>query len=184
MLGMASGSGSSAYKFAAPNAVARLASGERTGVMEDYGTNFRNIDTASKDAEKDFGTLLADLAKQRSTARMNYEQGLGDKGIEVQGKLADIARQRTAIQGGSMDAIRAASAPYMADIDSRNASLDSLFDKYRTPITTRDINVQTPELRDYTVDRAAINSNKSAGTSQYSPYAQLLKKDEDEERLG
>ena len=184
-IGLASGSGSSAYQLTAPSAVARDASLERSGVQEDFGTNFRNLGLAEKRATEDFDSLLGDLSAQRASKEKGLREGILTQEQGIQGSLADIARQRVAAQGGSYDAVRAASAPYQTQIADRQAQIDGLFSQYRTPYTVKDVNVQTPELKNYTVDRQAIGTGAQAGavdSAATSPYARFLQKD-DEEKL-
>lgn len=185
MLGMASGSGSSAYQITAPDAVSRKASLERGDVQENFGRNFRDIATARKDTEDDYTKLLSELDAQRQTARREFETGLGEQINGIQGQLADIATQRAAYQGKNAAGITAAAAPIRADIASRDAALNSLFDKYRTPVAPRDLNVKDVNLRDYIVDRANIGGGSNQQTvsagSYVDPFRQ--KKDDDQNPL-
>lgn len=180
-LGLASGSGSSAYQLTAPSAIARDASLNRSGVQEDYGTNFRNLDLSKKRATEDFDTLLRDLADQKAAKERGLREGILSQEQGIQGSLADIQRQRVAAQGGNYDAIRAASAPYQQQIADRQAQIDSLFSQFRTPYNVRAVDTSTPSLKDYTVDRANIGEQNqpSTGPDPTSPYAKFLKEEED-----
>ena len=185
MLGMAAGSGSSAYQITAPDAVTRKASLERGDVQENFGQNFRQIDTARKDTESDYESLLSELAGQRTNARKDFETGVGEQANGVQGQLADIATQRAAYQGKNAAGIAAAGAPIRADINARNSALDGLFAKYRTPVNARDLNVKDVNLRDYVVDRANIGGGgtqqQTGATAYVDPFQQ--KKEDDQNPL-
>ena len=181
MLGLASGSGSSAYQITAPDAVTRKASLERGDVQEDFGQNFRNIDTARKDTESDYESLLNELASQRASARQSFETGVGEQANSVRGQLHDIVTQRAAYQGGNAARVAAAGAPLRADINSSNAALDGLFAKYQTPVNARDLNVKDVSLRDYVVDRANIGgggTQQNQGATAYADPFQQKKEDE------
>lgn len=180
-LGMASGSGSSAYQLAAPNAVAREASKNRTGVVENYGKNFRDLDTGETRVKQDFASLLENLGRQRASRESDFRAGILDKKNQIDGSLAEVARQRALLLGGGYDQVRSAMAPYAGAIDSRQSELDGLFNRFRQPFDVKPVDVSTPNLRDYTVDRAAINANNAGGAENYSPYAQFLKKGNEEE---
>lgn len=182
-IGRASGSGSSAYQLAAPGAINRDASLERTDVTDNYGKNFRDLKTAEDDASLQYDRLNMNLNDQYKQKTGQFRTGVEQQKSDAYGSLADIARQRAAIQGGGPDAIRAASAPYQANIDSRKATIDSLFNQYRTPYQVQAVNAQAPSLRDYTTDRSAVNAGAQAGTpaDSTSPYAQFLKPNQDEE---
>jgi hypothetical protein len=184
LIGRASGSGSSAYQLAAPKAIADKATQERTDVQDTFGRNFRDLDTAKERAKIKFDELLADLEDQRKQKEKGVQEGYQDEQIATQGSLADIARQRAALQGGGLGAIRAASAPFQSDINKRNATIDSLFSQYRTPYNYNAVQADAPQLADYTVDRAAIAPGQAAGDTgaSASPYARFLRQD-DENKL-
>ncbi len=178
-LGMASGSDSSAYQITAPGAVARDASADRTGVVEDYGVNFRNLDTAKKRADTDFSNLLEDLKAQKRTSEMGLRQGILEQENSVDTQLADAARQRAGLLGGGYNAAKLASAGYESGINNRNAQIDSLFNQYRNPYTIKPVDVQKVSLRDYLVDKAAIQTNQAAGTQDpYAPYTPQRQEDD------
>ena len=182
ILGMAGGSESSAYQYAAPNAVARQASGERNDVLSGYAENDRSIGLAERRAEEDFASLLSDLAAQRGQKESELRTGILENEQDTNRSLADIAAQRSALQGGGYAAALAAQRPYADAISSRQSQLDNLFNQFRNPVLTpKAVNVQKPELRDYLVDRAGINAQQQAPTTDaYSPYSPFLKKQQEE----
>lgn len=179
-IGLASGSGSSAYQITAPGAVARDATQNRTGVVENYGVNFRNLDTGEKRVKEDFLSLLGDLEAQRKSRQADFEGGILDRKNQISGSLAEVARQRALLLGGGYTQAKAAMAPYTSAIDTRQAEIDGLFDKYRTPFNVKAVDTSTPTLRDYMVDRPAINANQTQGQDPTSPYGQFLRPDEEE----
>lgn len=181
MLGLASGSGSSAYQVTAPGAVNRKASLERGDVQSDFGKNFRNIDTAKKTTDEDYNSLLGELSDQRNTSKRDFETQMGEQYNQIQGNLADLAAQKSAYQGGNASAIASAGAPIRADIASRDAQLNSLFDKYRTAPTVRSLSVAPVDLKNYTVDKGTIGGadqqqTVAAGTPYVDPFGK--KKDD------
>jgi hypothetical protein len=182
ILGMASGSGSSAYQFAAPNAVARQASQQRTGVLGDYAENDRNITLSEDRAKLDFSSLLDDLERQRRAKESELRAGVAAREQGINTDLANVAGERAKLIGGGYGAVRIAQQPYQNAINSRQSEIDSLFERFRSPmLTPQAVNVQTPELRNYLVDRSAINANAQAGSPEtYSPYSQFLRKRADE----
>lgn len=181
-LGMASGSNSSAYQLAAPNAVARDATKNRTGVLENYGQNFRDLGTAEDRAKSEYDSLLQDLEAQRKTRESDFRASILGQQNNISNSLAEVARQEALLRGGGYNQVKSAMAPYVGEIDSRQAQIDNLFNQFRTPFSVKAVDVKAPTLRDYTVDRAAISANGTQGESQYSPYLQFLKK-QDEQSL-
>lgn len=181
-LGMAGGTDSSAFKFAAPNAVARQASGERGDVLTNYGQNYRDLATAENKAKSDFENLLADLAEEKRSRETGLRSGVLEQQNKISEALANAAREKASIMGGGYGAARNASQQYTNDIASRETAIDNLLRGSVTPYSVKDVQVNTPSLRDYTVDRAAINANQGTG-STYSPYEQLLKKRNEDQTL-
>lgn len=180
-LGMAGGSDSSAYNITAPGAVARDASADRTGVVEDFGVNFRNLDVAKKRADTDFASLLEDLSAQRRNSERGLRQGILEQENQVDTSLADAARQRAGLLGGGYNAAKLASAGYETGINNRNSQIDSLFSQYRNPYTIKPVDVQKVNLRDYLVDKAAIQTNQQNNTQDpYAPYSPTIQKQDDE----
>jgi hypothetical protein len=176
MLGMASGSGSSAYQLAAPNAVARQASQQRSNVMTNYGQNERDLNTAVDDTNVDFESLLNEILQQRRDREEELRAGVTTQQQGIYQGMGDIAAERARLRGGDP---MSASRPYETRYTQLQDSLDALPGKYRNAVSARDLNVKTPSLRDYMVDRQAINANRQGGQSQYSPYLNFLKKDEE-----
>lgn len=180
-LGMASGSDSSAYQLAAPNAIARDASKNRTGVVENFGENFMALDKTKKRANEDYDSQMLDLGAQKRTAESDYRAGIMGKQNEIDTSLSEAARQKALLLGGGYNQVRTAMQPYASNIDTRNTEINSLFEKYKNPYQLKPVSVDTPTLRDYLVDRTAINANQTQGQSSYSPYAQFLKRQTEEE---
>lgn len=178
-IGMASGSGSSAYQITAPGAVARQASEQRGGVQESYGTNFRNLDTAENRMKVDFEDLLRDLDSQRRTRESDFRAGILDRQNQIDSALAEVARQRALARGGGYDQVRSAMAPLSAQIDARQGEIDSLFDRFRNPYTVRNVDTSIPTLSDYTVDRAKISADQVRDADPTNPLRRRL----DEESL-
>jgi len=178
-IGMASGSDSSAFNITAPGAVAREASGNRTDVLGSYGKNERNLGLAEKRAETDFESLLAELASQRRTSESGLRAGILEQQNSIDAGLADASRQRAVAMGGGYNEARAASRPFQDGISARESQLDQLFSRFRTPYNVKEVNVKTPQLSDYLVDRTAINSNRQAGTQDpTAPYGNQLREEE------
>lgn len=178
-LGLASGSDSSVYQYAAPGAVARQAAQSRAGVVGDFGQNFRNLDTAETRAKTDFEQLLADLDAQRKQKESDFRSSILDKKNSIDTSLSEVARQKALLAGGGYNQVKSAMAPYSSAIDTRNAEIASLFDKYRTPYTVKAVDVQAPELKDYTVDKASIAGGGTDNTVA-DMYYNKLKKTNDE----
>ena len=176
MLGMASGTNSTAFNEAAPNLIARDATMKRTGVIDTFGKNFRDIDTAETSTLNAFKEYKEDLENQRKQKESGLREGVLQQEQGIHQSLGQIARDREAIKGGSYSAMRRASAPAQAEVASRQSALDGLFERFRTPYQTKDVAVAAPSLADYTVDRTALQAGGGAQTGVESPYQQFLKK--------
>lgn len=181
-LAMAGGSNSSAYLYAAPNAVAREASGNRNDVLSDYADNERSLGLAERRAGEDFENLLGELQRDRNTQERDLRSGVFENQQSIDQQLAELSAKRSAARGDGFAASAAAQQPFIDSINNRQSQIDSLFDRYRSPqLQARDLKVETPQLRDYMVDKAAINSNAGAQQQQYSPYSNFLRRSEDEQ---
>jgi hypothetical protein len=177
ILGMASGANSTAYKQAAPNAIARDASMKRTGVNDTFGRNFRDLDTAETSTMGNFDRFLEDLTTQKTQKRQGLEEGVLQQEQGVYRDLGEIARQRSLLQGGDYNAVRSATAPAMTAISDRQSALDNLFNQFRTPFNAKPVEVATPNLANYTVDKTAVNAGRTGGgADNYSPYSAFARK--------
>ena len=180
-IGMASGSGSSAYQITAPGAVARDASEKRSGVMEDFGTNFRNLDLTERRANEDYNSLFESLEADKKNRERALRQGIEEQRMGVDQSLAELARQRALVQGGGYDQVKQAMSKYTDRMSARESAIDSLFNKYRTVGKFQPVKVNMPQLRDYTVDKTAVQANQQAGTQDpYAPYRPQLMDEEEQ----
>lgn len=179
ILGLASGRGSSAYRFAAPEAVARTASQNRSNVLGRFGENERNLVTAENRAKSDFEELLEDLARQRSSNEERLRTGFDTQRQGIQNTLAEIAGERARLIGGNP---LSATAPYRTAYLGLQDQITGYPDQFRTAVTPRSVSVNPVSLRDYLVDRQAINANQAQGEDEYSPYRQFLRRRVEEER--
>ena len=173
-LGLASGGGS-AFDVA-DNAVARDASKNRAGVQETYGQNFRNLALSEKRGLEDFTSLLDEIAAERRTGEERFKAGILGQRQGIQQSLAQIMADRAGLLGGNQ---LAASQPYVNNYLSYQDQIDRLPSQYDTNVTARDLNVQTPTLKDYVVNRANIGGGQTQ--QQYSPYSNFLRQRSDEE---
>lgn len=183
LLGLASGGDSSAYQIAAPNAVARDASGKRQAVNTTFGTNARNITTALDDTKTDYQRQLAQLAAAKKNDTSSLLQDIGSQRNNVNQQIGSLEGQKAAAAGGGLGAQMKAASPYTAAIAASKASLAGLFDKYRTPVNVDPLKVAVPTLGDYTVDKSAINAGNQAPGQDYSPYEYFLNKKPDDQPL-
>jgi hypothetical protein len=166
LLGLSGSANQSALKFAAPNAIARVASQERGDQIENFGLNERNITNAKQN-------FLDDLLTKKNERESEFLKGILAQEQSINSDLEDIAGRRAQNNGGDYAAVRAARSPFQATIDTKQAEIDSLFNKYNTPFNA---NKQMATLNQFNVDQAAINANRTQGGAQYSPYSQFIKR--------
>ena len=179
-LGLASGSGSSAYQITAPNAVARQASEQRGDVLEDYSANFKALDTDKRRAEEDFGSLLEELGRQKTAKEGGAIQDTETQRNSIRENQRQLAGQRQQLLGGGYTGVRNAMAPIDAQIAQGESLIDSIYSKYAAKYNVNPLKVNNTQLRDYAVDKAAVRDNAATGnTNEYAPYKPRL--DDDEE---
>lgn len=181
MLGLAGGANSSAYKITAPNAVARQASEQRGNVLSTFGENERNIVTSENRAKEDFDNLLAELAQQKAEREGSLRSGIDSQRQGILQSLMEIASQKASLVGGNP---LSASQPYRDRYWGLQNAITNYPNQFRTSVTPREIQVNPAKLSDYVVDRQAINANRGeGGQSTYSPYAQFLNRQKEEEQI-
>jgi hypothetical protein len=173
LVGRAAGSGSSAYQIAVPDAVTREASVDREGVQEDFGANFRDLGLARKRADEDYAGVDEDINHQVNDKTKALKEGVMSAQNDATASMADLARRKAALQSGN---VKAAGAGYDAEIAARQAAMDQLFGQYRTPITAKAVQVDTPQLRDYVDNGAAVGMDSSGAAPGTSPYSPFIKK--------
>ncbi|MDB5177443.1 MAG: hypothetical protein JWN75_1111 [Candidatus Saccharibacteria bacterium] len=178
VIGMSGSANQSALKLAAPRALAQQASQQRGKVVDTFGRNLRNIDTAENDTKGQFKRVLEDLLSQKNSKESSLRGGIEEQRSGIDQSRAQLAAQRAQANGGGYAAVKAAQAPFLASIDQRNASIDGLFNQFRAPaFQAGTVNAKAPDLSQYTVDRAQINAGNTGGNNQDgSPYSQLLRK--------
>ena len=179
ILGLAGAAGSSAMDDL-QGGIAKVASQNRSGVLGDYATNMRGLTTARKDSETDYNALLGELDSQKRQGRENFEAGVLGQRQTLNNSLSDIAARRAQLLGQNpANALRGYTDRYLGYQDQ----IDALPNQYFKGITARDVKSTPVSLKDYMVDRAAINANREMGAQPNSPYAQFLKKQQEEEIL-
>ena len=179
ILGLAGAAGSSAMDDL-QGGIAKVASQNRSGVLGDYATNMRGLATARKDSETDYNALLGELDSQKRQGRENFEAGVLGQRQTLNNSLSDIAARRAQLLGQNpANALRGYTDRYLGYQDQ----IDALPNQYFKGITARDVKSTPVSLKDYMVDRAAINANREMGAQPNSPYAQFLKKQQEEEIL-
>ena len=181
-IGMASGSGSSAYQVTAPGAVAQQASDQRANVLDDYSQNFLALDRDKKRAEEDFNKALTELNNWKSESTMGVKNDIGLKRNEITEAQSRAAGERAKLMNGGYAGIRSAMAPYEQQINERNSFLDGLYDKYASKYQAKPVQVANTQLRDYAVDQAAVADNTARGnTNETAPYRTYL--DEEDQQV-
>jgi hypothetical protein len=182
LLGMAGGSKSSAFQFAAPNAVAREASQGRQGVIGDYAQDAGALDKARKYADEDYTSALDELLTSKNQREQALRSGIEQQRGSIDQQLGDIAARRSGLRGGSTQAQIAAAQPYEDQYNSREQAINNLFAQFNPNVAARAVNPQSVDLSQYQVDRGAINANRQTGqNNSTSPYSNFLRKQLEEQ---
>ena len=180
-LGLASGSGSSAYQITAPRAVQRQASEQRTGVLQDYSANFKALDTDKRRAEEDYNSLLSDLNTQKIAKEGGVRGDIATQRNSILDNQRRVAGQRAQLVGGGYSGVKAAMSPYEAQIAQGESLIDGIYNKYAAKYNVKPLTVNNTQLRDYAVDKAAVRDNQATGNQgEYAPYKPYVKEDDQE----
>lgn len=181
-IGLASGSGSSAYQITAPRAVQRQASDQRGDVLQDYSANFKQLDTDKRRSEEDYNSLLGELSKQRTAKEGGTRGDIEAQRNQIRENQSRIAAERARLLGGGYSGVRAATAPIQSQIAQGESLIDSIYSKYAAKYDVKPLQVNNTQLRDYAVDKAAVRDNAATGgQNEYAPYKPYV--DEEEDKL-
>jgi len=181
ILGLASGGGS-AFDMA-DQAVAREATKNRSGVLEDYKENVTNLGMAEDDAKTQFQRLLDDLTNQKREREQSLRSGVASQKLSLVDMLGQIDADRARLMGGDQFA---AAQPWRNQFSSLQDTIDNLPNQFRTAVDYKKPNFQNVSLRDYVVNRSNIGAQAPGRQEQYSPYSNFLRpqgRDEGEQRL-
>lgn len=178
-LGLASGSGSSAYQVSAPDAVRRQATEQRGDVLSDYSANFQELDKNKKRSEEDYNSLLEELGKQRAQREGGVVSDIESQRNSIRENKARVAGEKAKLLGGGYNAVRQAMSPYEAQIAQGEGLLDSIYSKYAAKYNVNPIAERKTNLRDYATDKVAVRDQQATGTED--PYAPYKRYTEDEE---
>lgn len=159
-----------------PYLVSKAATTRRTGVFDTSGQNARNIDMAKDDAEYQYGTNSQDLENSRKSSEQSFRENILNKQNELGGSMRDLQIKRQMANGQGYAQARAAGDAAQAGITDRQNQLASLFGQYKPTFTAKAMNTKTPDLGQYTVDKASINSSNSNLPAESSYYQTMLKK--------
>lgn len=183
-LGLASGSGSSAYQLAAPRAVQRQASQQRGDILADYSANFRDLDVNKRRTNEDFSSLLEELNKQKLQREGGVRGDIETQRNEIRSNQERVAGERARLLGGGYAGVKAAMAPYADRIAGGESLIDSIYSKYAAKYNVNPLQERTTNLRDYAVDKVAVRDQAATGNQdQYAPYRNPLQEDEEEQLI-
>lgn len=179
-LGLASGSGSSAYQIAAPRAVQRQASQQRGDVLSDYSANFMELDTNKRRSQEDFESLLGELTKQKTQREGGVYGDIEAQRNEIRANQGRVAGERQKLLGGGYSGVRSAMAPYESQISQGESLIDSIYNKYAAKYNVNPIQQRTSNLRDYATDKVAVRDQQATGNQDpYSPYRNFAEDEEE-----
>lgn len=179
-LGLAGGSGSSAYQYAAPRAVQRQASSQRGDVLSDYSANFQALDTNKRRGDEDYQELLQELQRQRTQNEGGVRGAIEEQRNSIRDSLSQTAATRQKLMGGGYTGARQAMAPYQSQIQGGESLIDSIYNKYAARYNVNPLQTRTTSLRDYATDKAAVRDNAATGQqNQYAPYKPYTEDDEE-----
>lgn len=169
LLGSRGAGGGSAYNIAAPQAVARGASLQRSDVGQQFGQNMSNL-------AQGWGQYLQSYENERSG--VNNQATLGKQRLsnEIDVNRADLLRSLATLQAQRAEAAGGngvtAAQPYL---DQANALLKSASNYTVAPINYQTQAYQAPAPATYTTTPGATPQYEGSGPGDYfSPYLAAL----------
>ena len=160
-----------------PYLVSKSAGTRRQGVVETAGANERSITGARGTAEDEYNLSTQDLGNQRKAKEQSFLESILQRQNDLTGQKRDLEVKKAMANGTGYAAARAAGDASQASINSRMGELANLFGTYKPTYSARAMNLKTPDLSQFTVDKAVnINSDKSLPTESSYYMTQLNKK--------
>lgn len=176
IIGRASGSGSSAFQEALPDAVGRELSAGRSDANDIYAENLGQVDTAQKKTDQSFAEILRDLADQRNNQEQSLRTGIEGQRQNINSQLQQNAAQRAQNNGGGYEAVKAAQSPFQSAIDNSRNSVESFFNQFKPQVQAQQAAIAAPDLSAYEVDRAEVNAQNQGASDPTNPYSEILRK--------
>lgn len=169
LLGARGAGGSSAYNLAAPQAVARAATGQRQDVGNTFGANNQALDTNWNNYLTGYGNQVSSAGNQKDQQRQSLEQNINTNKASLLQSLAQLQAQSSIAQGGTGVA---QAQPYL---DQANNLLNSTSNYATAPINYQTQAYTAPSLSSYTSSPSTPTYQGQAPTNDYfSPYLGAL----------
>lgn len=169
LLGSRGAGGGSAYRFAAPEAVARGATLQRADSTNTFGQNNQALDTGWGNYMTAYNNQVSSAGSQRQQARQTLQQQIDTNRASLLQSLADLQSRRDQTAGGN------GVGASQGSLDQANAILDRSSNYTTAPINYQTQAYQAPDIASYTTTPNATPQYSGSGPSDYfSPYLQAL----------
>lgn len=170
LLGSRGAGGSSAYNIAAPNAVSRQATIQRS---EASGTNAKNnqaLDINWNNFLTGYNNQVSSANSQREQQRQALQAQIENSRGSILQTIAQLAGMKASAMGGNA---AGAAQPY---IDQANSALDRAVSFRVNPISYQTQAYEAPSLGAYNTNPGAAPTYQGQGPSNdyFSPYLQAL----------
>jgi hypothetical protein len=159
-----------------PYLVSKGAGQRRQGVFDQAGKNDQAIASARADATDQYNMSNEDLGNQRKQQEQNFRQSILQKQNELAAQKSALQTQGALATGADYASAKAAAASTQAGMADRTAQLSALFGQFQPTYTERQMNLKTPELGQFVVDKANIQSQGQGTPAESSYYMNQLKK--------
>lgn len=165
LLGSRGAGGSSAAGIAAPGAVTRAATLQRSDAGNQFGANNQALDTNWNNYLTGYNNEVSSAGNQKGQQEQSLQQQIDNNKASL---LQTLAQLTTAQSGGTANA-----QPYL---DQANALLDNTSNYTTSPIAYNTQAYTAPSLGSYSTNpQAAPTYNGQTATNDYySPYLQAL----------
>jgi len=163
-----------------PYLVSKSAGTRRSNVFDTAGRNEQGIVSARKNADDQYETAFGELDDQGRSQEQGFRQGILNQENTLLAQKQEAQMKRAMANGSGYEAARAASRGTQDQINSRQDQLNALFSQFKPTFQQKALNFQKPELGQYTVDKAQIQSQGQGLPSESSYYQQMIKKKQPE----
>jgi hypothetical protein len=171
LLGSRNAGGGSSALFSAPQAVADVATRERSGAGQTYGQNQAGLDTTWGTFKNDFDNERRKLTDWRSSQENEARSKIAQTKQSLLSTLAELTGKRAAALGGSATG---AAQPYLDQVNSLAGQIDQL--AAINPTYTGNTPVyKAPDIASYTVNQTeGPTLGQSVGGEQLTPFLSML----------
>lgn len=181
MLSANNAGSSSVARELIPYLVSKSAGTRRANVFDTAGRNEQSIVGARKNAEDQYETAFGELDDQARQQEQSFRQNILNQENDLLARKQEAQMKREMANGAGYAQARSASQGTQDQINARQDQLTNLFSQFKPTFTQKALSFDKPELGQYTVDRAAVETQNQGMPAESSYYLSQLRRKQQEQ---